>query len=216
MFGVYGRILINGGKVTAIGGEFFNSNGESVLRPGIGRNATNNSKIILGWTKEDDFIYVSGNVSNISYAEGKRFYYLDENDNPVLATKENIGGRKILPVTDGFIKVNINGIRPYYVYTKNDINLQYTVNDILGNELVEGKDFTVSINPYPVKNVGEYSFTLTTKNESKVVRFFVVKDYIPVSSLKSTKIFSMDGDYGIPYRVTKNETIDERIVTYPR
>ena len=212
MFGVYGRILINGGKVTAIGGEFFNSNGESVLRPGIGRNATNNSKIILGWTKEDDFIYVSGNVSNISYAEGKRFYYLDENDNPVLATKENIGGRKILPVTDGFIKVNISGIRPYYVYTKNDINLQYTVNDILGNELVEGKDFTVSINPYPVKNVGEYSFTLTTKNESKVVRFFVVKDYIPVSSLKSTKIFSMDGDYGIPYRVTKNETIDERIV----
>ena len=218
MFGVYGKILINGGMVTAIGGEYFNEDGESVLWKGIGGNATNNSKIILGWTNEDDFIYVSGNVSNISYAEGKRFYYLDENDNPVLATKENIGGRKILPGTDGFNKVNISGIRPYYVYTKNDINLQYTVNDILGDELVEGKDFTVSINPYPVKDVGEYSITIATKNEdnsyteSKVVRFFVVKDYIPVSSLKSTKIFSMDGDYGIPYKVSKNETIDERIV----
>ena len=198
MFGVCGRIIINGGKVTAMG---------------IGGVLTNDSKIILGWTNEDDFVYyVSGNVSNISFAEGKQFYYLDENDNPVLATKENIGGRKILPITDGFNKVNIIGIRPYYVYTKNDINLQYTVNDILGDELVEGKDFTVSINPYPVKDVGEYLFTLTTKNESKVVRFFVVKDYIPVASLNSTKIFSMDGDYGIPYKVTKNETIDERIV----
>ena len=89
-YGASGIININGGQVTARGGN---------SAPGIGRgfSSTDTSgSLTLGWTHESDFIDVdSYEIGSISFAEGKKFIIDGEE---ILATVENIGGKKIIPL----------------------------------------------------------------------------------------------------------------------
>ena len=88
--GKTGVIIINGGQVTARGGQ-------DASGIGRGKHSTDTSGLLtLGWTHESDFIDVdSYAIGSISFAEGKKFIIDGEE---ILATVENIGGKKIIPL----------------------------------------------------------------------------------------------------------------------
>ena len=206
-YGSCGTVVINGGKVTAIGG----GNGA----PGIGASsvAPTSGSITLGWTNEDDFIYASsyGNVSSISFVEGKSFYWT-ENGITVGATIDNISGKKIVPLRGellhSFDYIAVSGMEPYYPYSGDEINLGYVVKDAGGNELKKGRDFTESYSPSPVKECGDYTLTLTAIDGSGYtgsrVFNFTVGNGIPITSTTT----ELTGRY---YSVPDDVTISERI-----
>ena len=97
-YGVCGDIVINGGQVTALNGTL-----APAIGPGyeLGDTPYNSGTLTIGWTDPDDFIHCSSFVNNrnstlnsITIAEGKTFVLEDE---PVVATTENIGGKKMVP-----------------------------------------------------------------------------------------------------------------------
>ena len=203
-YGMCGTITINGGKVTATGA------------PGIGAwyRAFTDGSITLGWTNEDDFIQSSGygNVSSISFAEGKSFYWT-ENGVSTIATTDNIGGKKIIPLQMDKLNdleyLSVSGIEPYYLYTGNDISIAYEVTDFDKNKLVKGTHYTESYSPTPIKNEGDYTLTLTAINGSGYTGtrqfHFTVGHGVPVTA-ETTKMT-------LPYySVPNNVTVNERIV----
>ena len=205
-YGVCGLITVNGGKVTA-------NAGKDASGIGPGYNGKTSGSVILGWTNDDDFIYAkSFNVESICFA--KNFYYI-ENGEKKVASIDDIADRTLYPITSVDAKdlffASFSGLYPYCLYTGNEIDLTYKVMDIDGKELVKETDYTESITPFPVKDEGEYTLTIMAKDGSdytgvKTISFSVL-DYIPVT--EST--FTMDGSYGVPYKVDKDVSIDERI-----
>jgi len=177
-FGSSGSITINGGIVKA----FCGSDAAGI---GSGKDGKGNGSITLGWTNEDDFIYASSydNVSSISFAEDKQFYYEYRGKNVIVENTNDIAD-KILHPFDGeknsLKNAVVSGIKPYYLYTGNEISLTYKVTDFEGNQLIEGTDFTVSLAPSQIKNLGDYTLTImATKNGAytgtKNINFSVVK-----------------------------------------
>ena len=205
--GSCGTVVINGGKVTAIGG----GNGA----PGIGgsSDAETSGSITLGWTNEDDYIYASGyaNVSSISFAEGKYFCWT-ENGETFGATVDNIGGKKIVPLRGELLRsfdyIAVSGMEPYYLYSGNEINIEYVVKDASGNELKKGRDFTESYSTSPVKDFGDYTLTLTAIASSGYtgsrVFSFTIGNGIPITSTTT----ELTGRY---YSVPDDVTVSERI-----
>ena len=206
-YGMCGTITINGGKVTATG---------SGSAPGIGAidGAPIDGSITLGWTNQDDFIYSSGygNVSSISFAEGKYFYWT-ENGVSTIATTDNIGGKKMFPLQMDKLNdleyLGVSCIEPYYLYTGNDINIAYEVTDFDKNKLVKGTHYTESYSSTPIKNEGDYTLTLTAINGSGYTGtrqfHFTVGHGVPVTA-ETTKMT-------LPYySVPNNVTVNERIV----
>ena len=205
--GMCGTITINGGKVTATG------NGSA---PGIGATdgAPTGGSITLGWTNQDDFIYSSGygNVSSISFAEGKYFYWTENGVNTI-ATTDNIGGKKMFPLQMDKLNdleyLGVSGVEPYYLYTGNDISIAYEVTDFDKNKLVKGTHYTESYSSTPIKNEGDYTLTLTAINGSGYTGtrqiHFTVGQGVPVTA-ETTKMT-------LPYySVPNNVTVNERIV----
>ena len=47
------------------------------------------------------------------------------------------------------------------LYTGSPIEVTYTVTDAAGNELVQGTDYTASITPWPVRDIGTYTLSIT-------------------------------------------------------
>ncbi|MBO5615795.1 MAG: hypothetical protein J5932_06725 [Prevotella sp.] len=215
LMGVCGSITINGGKVTANGGIHVvagnNVNGYGI---GSGYKGTKSGTITLGWTDEDDFIYFSSiaDVENIRFAAGKNFYYT-ENDANVVAIIDNIENKTLHPYLEkvDFENVSIRGIKPYYPYTGNNIDIEYEVYDAGGNKLTINDDYTAEFSQTPINGKGDYTLTVTAASGSnftgsKSLTFHVV-DYISVTAETTT----MTADYGLSYRVDDNVTVDERI-----
>ena len=207
--GAGGSITINGGKVTANADKTAFGLGSGYYGSG--------SDVTLGWTNEDDFVYASSydGVGSIKFADGKSFYYEENGKGVVVESTDNIGG-KILRSFDGnknsLKYATVSGAQPYYFYTGKEITLTYKVIDLEGKELVEGTDYTATFTPSPVKEVGDYTLTITAKDDgfytgSKTISFSVILDYIPVTA----STFTMDGSYGIPYKVDKDVSVGERI-----
>ena len=207
--GAGGTITINGGKVTANADKTAFGLGSGYYGSG--------SDITLGWTNEDDFVYASSydGVGSIKFADGKSFYYEENGKGVVVESTDNIGG-KILRSFDGnknsLKYATVSGAQPYYFYTGKEITLTYKVIDLEGKELVEGTDYTATFTPSPVKDKGEYTLIITAKDDgfytgSKTISFSVILDYIPVTA----STFTMDGSYGIPYKVDKDVSVGERI-----
>ena len=203
-----GTITINGGVVTATG-----KSGSGI---GSGKNGSGGT-VVLGWTNEDDFIYANNykNVSSLTFADNKQFYYT-ENGVFKIASVDDIGNKTLYPFTSAKAKdlsfASLRGIQPYYLHTGDDIVLSYTVTDFDGNGLVEGSDYKASLDKSPIKDVGEYTLTIMAIDGSgytgsKKISFLVYSDYIPVRASTIT----MDGGYGVPYKVDKDVAIDERI-----
>ena len=302
--GIGGGRIGSGGNITISGGKITANAGEKASGVGAGREASGGS-VTLGWTNDDDFIHATSfNVESISFAQD--FYYTENGVNKV-ASIDDVAGKTLYPLTSSknLSFANISGIQPYYIYTRENIEMAYKVTDIEGEELVVGTDYTASlnnssvedefsvkdvgdymltitaidgsiytgsksvvfsvvksnlenavfsgINPYyrytgdeiglsykvvdsegkelvvgtdytaslnnssvedvfSVKDVGDYTLTITAKDGSfytgsKEISFVVYSDYVPVRAFT----FSMDGSYGVPYKVDKDVSIDERI-----
>ena len=215
LMGVCGSITINGGKVTANGGIHVVA-GNNVNGYGIspGYKGTKSGTITLGWTDEDDFIYFSSiaDVENIRFAAGKNFFYVENNAN-VVAIIDNIENKTLHPYLEkvDFENVSIRGIKPYYPYTGNNIDIEYDVVDAGGNKLTLNEDYTAAFSQTPINDKGDYTLTVTATSGSnftgsKSLTFHVV-DYISVTAATTT----MNSDYGLVYRTDNDVTVGERI-----
>ena len=140
VYGAGGVINISGGQVTAISDDRASGIGPG-YKGGISGTVT------LGWTNNDDFIYASSykNVSSVSFADGKHFYW-NENGVNQSATIDNIDGKILYPLTDQVMRKEfISGIEQEYVYSDEIIKIPYVVENMLGRTLVEGVDYTVAL-----------------------------------------------------------------------
>ena len=201
-----GTVIVNGGKVSA------NSNsGGSGIGPGSGKSG---GTVMLGWTNEDDFIYASNykNVKSLSFAEGKQFYYIKNGVNTV-ATTDDIGGAALYPYfgENSLKNAVISGVEPFYIYSGDEIKLSYKVLDLEGKELVEGTDYESSFDKLPLKDMGEYTLTISAVESSDYVGSisvkFIIADAIPVTS----STVEMNDSYGLPYKVFDDVTVLDRI-----
>lgn len=92
----------------------------------------------------------------------------------------------------------VKGIpEPYYVWTGSTIDLDLTVNDVCGVELVEGRDYTITTSQ-EVKNVGSYTLTLTGKSPysgSKTVSFEVQRNLSGSGTADDPYMINDDSDW---------------------
>lgn len=90
-----------------------------------------------------------------------------------------ISGSTLVPVMSdkNLALATISGLAsPYYIWTGSAILVNYTVTDAGGNTLTKGTDYTATISPSPVQEVGEYTLTITgtgSYSGTKVVTFEV-------------------------------------------
>lgn len=161
-YGSAGKIVINGGQVTARTG----GSGAGGIGKGYPSNDTK-GLLTLDWTRESDFVDVDEyNISNINFV-GKDFV-LDE-DNTITATTYNIAGKKIVPKLDNLVlnHATMNNLCSLYRYTGSEIALDYTIKSTDGvTTLVKGTDYSETIKKGDetvtmVKDKGEYTLTIT-------------------------------------------------------
>ncbi len=197
------EITISGGKVTANGDD-----DASDIGPGFDINSVVSGTVTLGWTNEDDFID-AGNYDGVASIVLKNKFYFIEDGIALLATIDNIAGKKLLPVNYNLNIVNFIGIKPRCHYTGNVIDIAYEVYNIEGEKLVKGIDYTEAVSPLPVKDLGEYTLTITPANGSKYkgsksIDFSVVvfdMEEAEVSGLKPYYLYT-GKKYNIAYTVT--------------
>jgi len=90
-----------------------------------------------------------------------------------------ISGGKLVPIMSAknLTLATISGLAsPYYYWTGSPIVVNYTVKDANNNTLTQGTDYTATISPSTVQEVGEYTLTITGKGTytgTKVVSFEV-------------------------------------------
>ena len=99
--GICDEITINGGQVTAKAGE-------RAAGIGPGYAGSLSGTVTLGWTDKDDFIEATNynNVQNLRFADGKKFCYLNDEGFTVEASIDDIAGRKIMPYkTDAGVSI---------------------------------------------------------------------------------------------------------------
>ncbi len=111
-----------------------------------------------------------------------------------------------------YAQVNIEGMKPAYLYTGSAIDLGYTLTNAEGTALVRGTDYTVALtlNGAAVGNIvdeGTYTITYTgIGNYSGSQTFtFDVNDGIAMTSTTTTL------EDGCTYKVSSNVTISSRI-----
>jgi hypothetical protein len=214
--GVCGTIVINGGRVTA---KQRNSDYYGI---GPGYDHVSSGTVTLGWTNEDDFIYADRYYKeSIKFADDKPFYYEVDGKNMIVKKINEAKGKILRPLYDDVNSLkyaNVSGVKPYYSYTDEEIALTFKVTDIEGKELVEGVDYTASLNGSPVKDVfivkdaGEYTLTITAKENgaytgSKNVNFTVAKRSLENATVSGVQpCYSYTGEeISLTYKVTDFE-----------
>ena len=147
-WGTCGHIYICGGQVTAIGGV--DGTGD-ISGAGIGAGSSFNQPatgtLTLGWTNPDDFIYSSGYISepsspfkrrlaNIYFVEGKQFII---EGTATIATKDNIGGKKIVPYSAEQVPLSGAGTQdnPWRITSTADWNA--LAQNVINNNSYSGK-----------------------------------------------------------------------------
>ena len=162
IWGSAGKIVINGGQVTARAGHS--------RAGGIGKGYPSNDAkglLTLDWTRESDFVDVDNyNISNINFV-GKDFVLAE--DNTITATTYNIAGKKIVPKLDNLVlnHATMNNLCSLYRYTGSEIALDYIIKSTDGvTTLVKGTDYSETIKKGDetvtmVKDKGEYTLTIT-------------------------------------------------------
>ncbi len=83
------------------------------------------------------------------------------------------------------------GIKTSYTYTGETIDIDYILTAKDGTQLVKGTDYTETISPDPVKEIGSYTITLTGKGDyhgQKTIFFRVSKDRASLQGVKNGDI----------------------------
>lgn len=90
------------------------------------------------------------------------------------------------------------GLEEHYIYTGNVINLNYKVLSADHTELTKDVDYSVTVTPSPVKEVGRYSITVNGKGQytGTLTKEFVVEKQLAGSGTKNDPyMISSDGDW---------------------
>ena len=90
------------------------------------------------------------------------------------------------------------GLEEHYIYTGNVINLNYKVLSADHTELTKDVDYSVTITPSPVKEVGRYSITVNGKGQytGTLTKEFVVEKLLAGSGTKNDPyMINSDGDW---------------------
>ena len=152
-YGGCGIIVINGGQVTATGGD----DGPGI-GPGKGAADKTSGSLVLGWTNGTDFIQVTGGNSSraygfsnrlgsISFAEGKKLKIVGGGE----ATTENIKNQVSLTLIPKgseqyqLSAATISGISASYDLTGSFLDIPFSVIDAEGNTLTLGTDYTATL-----------------------------------------------------------------------
>ena len=198
-----GEITIKGGKVTATGG----SKGAGI-GPGFGASPTVSGTVTLGWTNKDDKIYASNYNNVASLVLEDKFYFIEDNIEHI-ATADNIAGKTLLPYVSTLDDYTISGIQPRYLYTGNEIVITPEVYTPGGSKLEEGGDYIGTFSPSTIKDVGEYTYTITAVAGSgyigsKTTSFSVVRFNMADAVITGVKPYYLytgeliDVDYTVP------------------
>ena len=160
-YGRCGNITINGGQVTAIGGTYASGFGP-------GYNADYKSgNIVIGWTDaENDFVYassISNKTNSIAFAEDKKFFNVDSR---TVASVKDIAGKKLVPfTTEAELRyATFFDFKKSIAKTGSIIDsVEYVLKDVYGKVLIKDSDFVETISPDTIKEVGDYTLTITGK-----------------------------------------------------
>ena len=165
-WGTCGNIYIYGGQVTAIGGGDGDGDisgagigaGSSFYQPAVGT-------LTLGWTNPDDFIYSTGYVSepgspiarslyNIYFVEGKQFII---EGTATIATKDNMGGKKIVPYSAGQVTLSGAGTQdnPWRITSTADWNA--LAQNVINNNSYSGEYVRLEADINITRGVGVYN-----------------------------------------------------------
>ena len=90
------------------------------------------------------------------------------------------------------------GLEEHYIYTGNVINLNYKVLSADHTELTKDVDYSVTVTPSPVKEVGRYSITVNGKGQytGTLTKEFVVEKLLAGSGTKNDPyMINSDGDW---------------------
>lgn len=110
-----------------------------------------------------------------------------------------IDNNKVVPVLNpnDISVADVSGMPSlYYEWTGNPIDVTYTVKDAYGRILTNGTDFTASISPEPVQNIGVYTLTLTG------VSSYTGTKVIPFEVHRNLSGRGLNGD---PYMINSDE-----------
>jgi len=165
-WGTCGHIYIYGGQVTAIGGV--DGTGD-ISGAGIGAGSSFNQPatgtLTLGWTNPDDFIYSSGYISepsspfkrrlaNIYFVEGKQFII---EGTATIATKDNIGGKKIVPYSAEQVPLSGVGTQdnPWRITSTADWNA--LAQNVINNNSYSGEYVRLEADINITRGIGAYA-----------------------------------------------------------
>ncbi len=179
-----GTIAISGGQITVT-----SSGGYGI---GAGKSYYNNNgaegTISLSWTESTDFINASSYKGNISFEDGKRFYYDGTTDYVTADELANRLNQKIVPAVANNNSLAFADIQmPRYYITTNGtaVDVSYDVYDYNGSKLTEGTHYTAVIKNSSNEEVssfdqlGDYTLTVTgtgtTYTGSKSFTFSLVE-----------------------------------------
>ena len=199
--------VVSGGTLTitnclfdgSISGDNTNSNAGFV--GWTGGNTTNITNCLMAGTISDDTTngatFIRGNSDNTaSNIKVNNSYYNTahgtvqgtavgnmSNDDLLTALGDGweISNNKVVPIISAkyLSFATISGLAtPCYTWTGSPIAVNYTVKDGNGNTLTQGEDYTATISPTTVQDVGDYTLTITGKGSysgTKVVTFKVRK-----------------------------------------
>ena len=122
-----------------------------------------------------------------------------------------ISGGKVVPImsANNLSIATVSGLTtPYYTWTGSPIAVDYTVTDANGNTLTKGTDYTATISPATVQEVGEYTLTITGKGSytgTKVVTFEVRRILEGSGTAADPYLIGSDLDWGIFVNWINNE-----------
>ena len=128
-------------------------------------------------------------------AQGTLTSATDEDLLSLLGSGWEVKNGTVVPIMDAknLTTATVSGIETSYKYTGNAIDINYTVTSLDGTKLTKGTHFTETISPATVKDMGDYTLTITGKGDysgSQTFHFTVVP-YIPDG-------LSVDNDYSYP------------------
>ncbi len=124
-----------------------------------------------------------------------------------------------VPIMDAknLASATVSGIKKYYSYTGNAIDINYTVTALDGTTLAKGSHFTETISPTPVKDKGEYTLTITGMGDySGSHTFHFTVDDIPDGLLVDNDYNHTEAGYyyvNMPSSDTKILTLNDASVT---
>ena len=101
-------------------------------------------------------------------AQGTKTNETGDNLKTQLGDGWEVSGNDVFPIMTvnplDLTEATISGVKAHYKYTGSEITVTCTVKDADGNTLTKDTHYTVAFSPTPVKELGNYTLTITAKD----------------------------------------------------